>query len=233
MSSLGEAIRNIILRALPSLSEEIQQKLVSTLESSGVECVDDLKYVQQEDIKELLPVIQQRKLLEQFKLTTSITLNIQASPIDLSSSSPVSSVSSASTTSLSTLSSPTSSCSLSSLHDQSSAGSASILKSWPETFQVPWDKMPQEIQTAISNGTRPAPDKRRQMVRILADEVRKYEANPTRSQCHIICQNITRQYPKTFADMTSSGDVIAGGFTSLLSQNTDREHQSLQLSKIQ
>lgn len=56
------------------------------------------------------------------------------------------------------------------------------------------------------------------MIQILADEVRKYEANPTRSQCLTTCEQMTRQYPNTFADMTSSGDVIAGGFNSLLFQ---------------
>lgn len=49
---------------LPSLSVETQLQIVSTLQTSGVESVDDLKYVQQEDLKDLLPVIQQMKLLE-------------------------------------------------------------------------------------------------------------------------------------------------------------------------
>ena len=57
-----------MLKALPSLSEDTQDRLISTLESSGVESVEDLKYVQQEDVRDLLPVIQQRKLLEAFKL---------------------------------------------------------------------------------------------------------------------------------------------------------------------
>ena len=67
MSSLEEDIKRIILNTLPTLSVETQLEIVSTLQTSGVESVDDLKYVQQEDIKDLLPVIQQRKLLEAFK----------------------------------------------------------------------------------------------------------------------------------------------------------------------
>lgn len=102
-------------------------------------------------------------------------------------------------------------------NDLSRSGSPSIPKTWAETFQIPWEKMPKEIQTAISSGTRPSPDKRRQMIRILADEVRKYESNSTRSQCLIICQKIIRQYPNSFADMTPGRKVIAGGFNSLLS----------------
>ncbi|XP_041828487.1 uncharacterized protein LOC121631551 [Melanotaenia boesemani] len=78
--------------------------------------------------------------------------------------------------------------------------------------------MPMEIQRAISEGKRHPPDKRRQMIRILADEVQKYEANPTRSQCLTICQKITHQYPGSFAYLTPSGKLIAGGYISLLSQ---------------
>lgn len=64
MSSLEESIKRILLNLLPSLSVETQLQIVSTLQTSGVESVDDLKYVQQEDLKDLLPVIQQMKLLE-------------------------------------------------------------------------------------------------------------------------------------------------------------------------
>ncbi|KAK2829197.1 hypothetical protein Q7C36_017187 [Tachysurus vachellii] len=52
--------------------------------------------------------------------------------------------------------------------------------------------MPEEVQLAIANGKRPAPDKQRQMTCIL--------------------------YPSSFADMMPGGVIIGGGFTSLLSQ---------------
>lgn len=58
------------------------------------------------------------------------------------------------------------------------------------------------------------------MIRILADEVQKDEANHTHSQCLKICQKITRQYPDSFADMTPTKKLIAGGYSSLLSQST-------------
>lgn len=67
MSTLGEEIKGIIVRALPNLSEETQLHLISRLQSSGLESKEDLKYVQQEDMADLLPVIQLRKLLDAFK----------------------------------------------------------------------------------------------------------------------------------------------------------------------
>ncbi|KAL1271123.1 hypothetical protein QQF64_030139 [Cirrhinus molitorella] len=68
MPSISDEIKGIILKTLPSLTEDIQIRVITALESSGVESKDDLKYVQQDDIRDLLPVIQQRKLLEAFKM---------------------------------------------------------------------------------------------------------------------------------------------------------------------
>lgn len=65
MSSISDEIKVIILKALPNLPEYTQQQIITALESSGVESIEDLKYVQRDD---LLPVIQQRKLLEAFKM---------------------------------------------------------------------------------------------------------------------------------------------------------------------
>uniref|UniRef100_A0A087X525 Uncharacterized protein n=1 Tax=Poecilia formosa TaxID=48698 RepID=A0A087X525_POEFO len=210
-------IKEIILKALPNLCKDTQEKLVSTLVTSGVESAEDLKYIQQEDIKDLLSVVQQRKLLETFKRetnTVALDLEITSSP---SPALPFFRPSSASTSSLSSI--PPISPQPSALHLVFCQNEQQNLSQpWTEDFQVPWNKMPLEIQTAISEGKRPRPDKRRQMIRILADEVQKYEANPTRSQCLTICQKITRQYPGSFADMTPCGKLIAGGYSSLLSQ---------------
>lgn len=100
--------------------------------------------------------------------------------------------------------------------------SSQTLKTWPETFQVPWEQMPQEIRSAIVDGKRPKPVERRQMVRVLVDEMRRYEANPTSSQCLTVIRNIIRQYPKSFADMTADGSLLGGGYTSLLIQVKNR-----------
>lgn len=67
MSSLNDDLRNIILRALPSISKHTQEALIDVLVSSGLVSTQDLKYVTQEDISDLLPPIQQRKLLDAFK----------------------------------------------------------------------------------------------------------------------------------------------------------------------
>lgn len=52
---------------LPNVSEETQSQLICRLQGSGLESKEDLKYVQQEDLVDFLPVIQVRKLLDAFK----------------------------------------------------------------------------------------------------------------------------------------------------------------------
>ncbi|KAI7802663.1 hypothetical protein IRJ41_016595 [Triplophysa rosa] len=97
-----------------------------------------------------------------------------------------------------------------------------ILKTWPETFQVQWEKMPQEIRSAVVDGKRPKPMERRQMVRVVVDEMRRYDQNPTHLQCLTVVRNIIRQYPKSFADMAPNGSLLGGGYSSLLIQVKNR-----------
>ncbi|XP_034549429.1 uncharacterized protein LOC117824412 [Notolabrus celidotus] len=231
MANLSEEIKKIICKTLPNLSEETQGLIVSKLQSSGLESKEDLRYVQQEDIADLLPVIQCRKLLDAFKLETeTVTLDLQVIP----TSSPLSSDFSVSESSspspgTSTYSSTSQLSTTALLSSQAGTGNPSnepstsqILKTWPETFQVPWEQMPQEIRSAIVDGKRPKPVERRQMVRVLVDEMRKCEANPTRTQCITVIRKIIRQYPKSFADMTADGSLLGGGYTSLLIQVKNR-----------
>lgn len=109
-------------------------------------------------------------------------------------------------------------------HDNSeSCGQTTLFrKHWAETFQVPWDLMPMEIQAAVAEGKRPSPAARRQMVRILADEMRKHELNPTRAQCVTICRNIVRKYPQSFADLCDNGQLLEEDYISLVIQIKNR-----------
>ncbi|XP_041950466.1 uncharacterized protein LOC121711169 [Alosa sapidissima] len=95
-------------------------------------------------------------------------------------------------------------------------------KPWPQSFQVPWNLMPSEIRTAVSSDKRPSPAARRQMVRIVADEMRKYDPNPSRAECLIVCRSIVHQYPNSFADLRENGQFLDGGCSSLVIQVKNR-----------
>lgn len=177
MMTLVEELEEIIPRVLPIISETVQQLVIDRLLSSGLDSTADLKYVKQEDIADLLPVIQQQKPLDAFKMgmfsyitiplyinascmdyliffsnleTETITLDLQVLP------SPTTAVSSNS----GPLSSPSStslpSCSESS-RTEDSQPSSHIRRSWPESFQVPWNAMPVDIHSDMAGGKRPLP----------------------------------------------------------------------------
>lgn len=127
--------------------------------------------------------------------TETITLDLQVIHDDSSNSTASThhnSSFSLSSTSSSLSSSP--SCSRSSPHPlpKGASGVPPDDTIWPDVFVVPWDKMPQEIVSAITNGRRPSSKWRLQMIRVLVDEIRKYNTNPSRAQCRTICQNIIR-----------------------------------------
>ncbi|XP_037644999.1 uncharacterized protein LOC119499858 isoform X2 [Sebastes umbrosus] len=82
--------------------------------------------------------------------------------------------------------------------------------------------MPVDLRSDISDGRRPSPTSRRQMVRVITDEMRKYEPNPTRSQCLTVCKKVVRQYPNSFADQLHNGQVLGNGYASLLIQVKNR-----------
>ncbi|XP_041839467.1 uncharacterized protein LOC121638641 [Melanotaenia boesemani] len=196
-------IREIIQATLPSLPEEKIYLLVEKLRMQGVESREDLMYVQEEDMVDFIRPIQCRKLLDCWKLKDSVS-SVETPPRQLSTSAtPVTSPSSSSSPMSSPLASP----------------HTNVKNNWPETFQVNWNKMPPGLLSTITSGKRPSPSDRRQFVRVLVDDMRKYEANPTRAQCLIITRNITRQYPQSFADtLDDVKTMIGGGYESLLSQ---------------
>uniref|UniRef100_A0A672KZC7 Uncharacterized protein n=1 Tax=Sinocyclocheilus grahami TaxID=75366 RepID=A0A672KZC7_SINGR len=189
MSGLREVLKDAVLSVLPSLSPDVTSQLVEKLMDQGVEGLDDLIHVKEDDILEFIRPIQCRKLLGVLPLVPSEASTTPDAPPSSSSST-----------------------------SASSPGSTGVSHSWPENFKVPWNLMPAGIQNdAIENGHRPSLADRRQMIRILADEMRKHEENPNRSQCLTVTRQIVGQYTKTFADMVGDRQ-IGGGHASLLTQ---------------
>ncbi|XP_067284857.1 uncharacterized protein [Pseudorasbora parva] len=205
MSEMKEVLKDAVLSVLPSLSPEVINQLVEKLMDQGVEGLDDLVYVKDDDILEFIRPIQCRKLLSAWKnqvLFQNYTVVLQPAEVL-----PLVPPETNATLGSSSSSTPTSSI----------VASTSASHSWPENFKVPWNLMPAGIKSAIENGLRPSPSDRRQMIRILADEIRKIDTNPSRSQCLTVARQIVSQYPKSFADMMGDKQV-GGGYESVLSQ---------------
>lgn len=99
-----------------------------------------------------------------------------------------------------------------------SANSAQLSKS-PSMleFNVPWDKMPTELLSAIENKERPSPSDRREMIRIICASVHRICPRPGRRHLRTIAEGIAAKYQESFRDVV--GDVVIGpGHESLLLQ---------------
>ncbi|KAJ4949670.1 hypothetical protein JOQ06_021179 [Pogonophryne albipinna] len=78
--------------------------------------------------------------------------------------------------------------------------------------------MPAAIRIAVADQKRPSPEDRRDMVKLVVDQMLEHEPNPTRAMCHSIARSIIRDSPKSFGDVGKKGDILGDGCHSLLQQ---------------
>ncbi|XP_030214970.1 uncharacterized protein LOC115545705 [Gadus morhua] len=208
VSETAEDMTPAVLAALPSLPEKKLQTLLNKLLDIGVESEEDLRFVRMVDLHDILTPLQCRKLLRTWRVEgeyVAITAADQTNEEFHPSSPSV------------TASSPPG--------GGSPNGSTLDLSSWPDNFVVPWTRMPACITTAIALNDRPSPKSRREMVRILVDQMRLKDLNPTRANCIAVAKKIVREYPNSFADVLRDGTRIGSGYVSLVTQIKTRvEH---------
>lgn len=96
-------------------------------------------------------------------------------------------------------------------------GSSVFLPNWLDNFQIPWQKLPEEIVQSLERQTRPSPRLRREMVRIVVSEIMKVCSNPTKRHTTEIGKRMVAKYPKSLQDVID-GDVVGLGYHSLVKQ---------------
>lgn len=92
------------------------------------------------------------------------------------------------------------------------------------TYAVPWHKMPPNLMLALSEKKRPKPKERRELVRIVIDDLLgKQHGRPGRAKLREIAKQIVQQYPCSFQDRDLSGtNAIGSGYDSLFVQLENR-----------
>ena len=92
---------------------------------------------------------------------------------------------------------------------------------WINDYKIPWNKFPKSLLHACTGKSRPKPRERREMVRILCDDIRGYTTVPGRKNLARIAQMMVAKYKDSFCDL--AGDcVIGSGYESLLKQMEER-----------
>ncbi|KAL7870389.1 hypothetical protein SRHO_G00078860, partial [Serrasalmus rhombeus] len=95
-----------------------------------------------------------------------------------------------------------------------------------DSFQIPWHKLPSELIKALNEKKRPMPALRREMIRIVVDDLLASGSRPGRTKLRHVAQQIVERFPKSFSDV--SGDIIVGsGYDSLMLQMENRVENCL------
>ncbi|CAN7978990.1 unnamed protein product [Ixodes persulcatus] len=96
--------------------------------------------------------------------------------------------------------------------------------------------MPVELVQACEENNVPDPHLRRKLVKLLGEAIGAHSASPTTYQVNKIALTIVAKYQSSFADITSTGDLIGDGTASLTRQlmvyldNRRRPHRSTKRS---
>nr|XP_054925305.1 uncharacterized protein LOC129384153 isoform X2 [Dermacentor andersoni]XP_054925306.1 uncharacterized protein LOC129384153 isoform X2 [Dermacentor andersoni] len=194
MESVASAIRRIV----PELPEEELVMLVNYLKSEGYQHEKDLIYLEIDDLKPHLKLFYARKLLRGLKTSGN------DGPFCSSGGN---------AEQASTL------CAESASSSQTSVAAAtSTSRRWLQEFKIKWAELPNQLIADCKEGRRPNPQMRRQLVKVLGETVAKHDPMPGTAAVKHIARLVTMEYPKSFADMTSAGDIIGDGAASFSRQ---------------
>ncbi|KAK6196113.1 hypothetical protein SNE40_001402 [Patella caerulea] len=182
----------------------------------GVQDINDLSVLEPQDFGEILTIIQARKLCKAIQNE----LNCPSSSFESgeSFSSPIG----ASTSSESASPLPCSSASRESFSSTGSTDSelsnTDMPKSdWLRNYNIPYQKFPCSLQVHLHSNTRPMNSERREMVRILVDDIQSICRKPSSKDLSIIAMKIVERHEASFCDK-SNGRVLGQGHISLYKQ---------------
>lgn len=88
-------------------------------------------------------------------------------------------------------------------------------ENWGTEFKNPFEKFPPNVLRHCSEGSRPKPDERNHIIRILAYEISKISKKPVKKNLEIIVAKFIKQYPKSFQDMIAN-KPFGNGYASFL-----------------
>ncbi|KAF7707937.1 hypothetical protein HF521_016994 [Silurus meridionalis] len=165
-SQLLKNIGDVIAGVLPDLPDQLVKSVEDTLKTLGAATTDNLKNMTENDLLPVLKPIQARRLDAAWTQNisgTSTPKSVHSSPVVVFPSAPSISSSPASSTSTS-----------------SSGICTPLIPNCLERFEIPWQRLPEELIQNLERQKRPSARQRREMVRIVVSEMMKICKNPTK-----------------------------------------------------
>uniref|UniRef100_A0A671UW94 Uncharacterized protein n=2 Tax=Sparus aurata TaxID=8175 RepID=A0A671UW94_SPAAU len=204
-----EHVRHTIRRTLLSLEEEQVDIVITKLMDLGVTNLDDCTFLKAEDLDGILPPIQSRRLINAF---------CSVGPVPSGSSStehPIGTLTA--TTHMNGTPATT--------HMNETPATTHMMgtstMTHTEKFQIPWQKFPVKMMTALKERRRPQPKDRRHMIRIIMEDMMASDIRPGRSKLKQVAQQLVERYPDSFLDKCGT-NVVGQGFASLVVQMENR-----------
>ncbi|XP_072032571.1 uncharacterized protein [Amphiura filiformis] len=221
-----------VMTVLPNITEAKLGQLKDFFKANGVTSTSDLYFLQASDLP-MLSLVESRKLVHawQGKFSAESSQSSKGTP---SASTPGTPASSGRFPIKSWLESSLDSSLDSSLElesqlsvaspsgaSTSGAGTNTRAKKLPVSESednIPWSKMPPKLMEALEAGQRPEPRLRREMIRIIVDNLNKPGSKlPRTKQLGLLARAIVEKYPKSFRDEVGGMDV-GTGYDSFLKQ---------------
>ncbi|XP_064477903.1 uncharacterized protein LOC135391542 isoform X1 [Ornithodoros turicata] len=187
--------------ALPALSDQEVSTVLAKLKEIGVQTGEDLRFLEEPDLRGVLKPIQIRRFLSTVKRGDG---SVPESGSSFSTTPPC-------TSPLQVPSVPDTQ------QHQCESKASNVDPNWPVNFQVCWESMPPQLISALKKKERPSSRLRREMVRLVVDQARAMCERPLKKHYEIIARRIVGQYPASFQD-AFEGTVVGTGHDSLLNQ---------------
>lgn len=194
-------MEDLLRSALPGVDEKTIANLDTKLEDVGVISVEDLQYVEENQINTILKPIQLKNFL-QFCHNTLPSCSI-VTILPKSDELPIS-VDPNSITSI-----PTSDENFQEiLNETNSSFTTESSITWAHNFEINWDLFPIEIKEAHEKNTLPLKKHINEMIRILVTQLSNRKKYLGRKEFRVIAAKIVNKYPNMFLD--KCGDKLIG-----------------------
>ncbi|XP_056335164.1 uncharacterized protein LOC130246305 [Danio aesculapii] len=216
MDYVDDDLANFVGFALQNSSSK--DLVLEALQNLGVGTLEDLKYVQEPDLVNVLRPIEVRKFLARIKALSEkdasevpdlpARAQLNATPcqghtstycVDISNSPPSTSSSEAS----------------------ASYRHTPVDNNWHFSFEIPWSKIPSEITRKLENKERPTGRERRELIRLMVSEILTICPTPGKKHLSEIARKIVAMYPQSFKDVIED-QVVGSGYDSLTKQLQSR-----------
>ena len=174
------------------LTQTQSDKVVDTFIEMGAESVKDLHFIKEIDLAGILPLIKCRKLI------SCINNEKRQNNVIASADSIVDS-------------------STSTASDDSNVHEESRI-----VYSIPWERFSKDVKLCLENKKRPTPKERREVVRVLCDEIHDKCASPQRRDIQKMAEMMVNRYPISFEDRSLGGRLIQDGSYTLFTQMENR-----------